>query len=104
MDFGGGRLVEGLGGKIGVGCLMIRLGEKKCNNFWMKSIPKHNIDQLCSRVKCVSLTVVPDYVDQQASPPSVSITACYTGAEDENVPFLVLKYCVKLEEIQVYIS
>ena len=27
-----------------------------------------------------------------------------TGAEDENVPFLVLKYCVKLEEIQVYIS
>ena len=29
---------------------------------------------------------------------------CHTGAEDENVPFLVLKYCVKLEEIQVYIS
>ena len=27
-----------------------------------------------------------------------------TGAEDENVPFLVLKYGVKLEEIQVYIS
>ena len=79
MDFGGGRLVEGLGGKIGVGCLMIRLGEKKCNNFWMKSIPKHNIDQLFFRVKCVSLTVVPDYVDQQASPPSVSITACYTS-------------------------
>ena len=27
---------------------------------------------LCSRVKCVSLTVVPDYIEQQPSPPSVS--------------------------------
>ena len=33
--------------------------------------------------------------------------ACFapgTAAEDENVPFLILKYGVKLEEIQVYIS
>ena len=89
MDFGGGRLVEGLGGKIGVGCLMIMLGEKKCNNFWMKSIPNHNIDQLCSRVKCVSLTVVPDYVDQQASPSSVSITACYTSITTYHGNFLL---------------
>ena len=32
-----------------------------------------------SRVKCVSLTVVPDYIEEQPSPPSVSVTSLLTS-------------------------
>ena len=31
------------------------------------------------RVKCVSLTVVPDYIEEQPSPPSVSVTSLLTS-------------------------
>ena len=84
MDFGGGRLEAGLEGALNIidgasGCDDDQDEDRDDGKSAAISSNCENEANFYSRVKCVSLTVVPDYIEEQPSPPSVSVTSLLTS-------------------------
>ena len=83
--------------------LAVNVGESFYHSYGQQKNLSQPPLELCVS-QCDNPILIQDQTHSETKMEFRSLCFGNTGAEDENVPFLVLKYCVKLEEIQVYIS